>query len=228
MMRRVPIPVSTDVPTRRTPGVVIAIAAANALVFAHAVSQGPDGAGLLVDRFGLIPRELLRAAAHPAAAQPWAWLTPLTSMFLHGSLLHLAGNLLYLAIFGARIEDLLGHARFAIFYAACGVVASAIHVASDPTSYLPTVGASGAISGVLGAYAVSYPTGRLRLVWPRVPVPAIAFLAVWIALQVASGLGGPAAGGGTAWWAHVGGFAAGAALARSMWLRRPVRSRLRI
>jgi membrane associated rhomboid family serine protease len=228
MMRRVPIPVRADVPTKLAPGVVIAIAGANILVFAYAVAQGPDGAGLLVDRFGLVPRELLRAAAHPAAAAPWAWLTPLTSMFLHGSLLHLAGNLLYLAIFGARIEDLLGHARFAIFYMACGLAASAIHVASDPSSYLPTVGASGAISGLLGAYAVSYPTGRLRLVWPGVPVPAVVFLAVWIALQVGSGLAARAEGGGTAWWAHVGGFAAGVALARSMWLRRPVRSRLRI
>jgi len=227
-MRRVPIPVRTDVPTRRAPGVVIAIAAGNLLGFAYAVSLGPDGAGELIDRFGLVPRELLRAAAHPDASQPWAWLTPASSMFLHGSLLHLAGNLLYLSIFGAQIEDLLGHARFAIFYAACGLAASAIHVASDPSSYLPTVGASGAISGLLGAYAVSYPTGRLRLLWPRVPVPAIVFLALWIALQVAAGLDTGGAGGGTAWWAHVGGFVAGAALARSMWLRRPVRSRLRI
>lgn len=227
-MRRVPIPVRTDVPTRSAPGVVIAIAAANVVAFAWAASQGPEGAGHLIDRFGLVPRELLRAAAHPDAAPPWAWLTPITAMFLHGSPLHLAGNLLYLAIFGARIEDLLGHARFAVFYAACGLAAAVIHVASDPTSFLPTVGASGAISGLLGAYAVSYPTGRLRLVWPRVPVPAIAFLVLWIALQVASGLSAGAEASGTAWWAHVGGFVAGAALARSMWLRRPVRSRLRI
>ena len=208
---------------RSLPWVVIGIVAANVLSFAYAATLGPDGTGELFDRFALVPREFLRGAGQ------FVWLTPITAMFLHGSLLHLAGNLLYLWIFGRQIEDLLGRVRFLVFYAACGLAAAAIHVGSDPTSWLPTVGASGAISGLLGAYAVSYPTGRLRLLWPRVRVPAIAFLTLWIALQVVSGLGqGAAHGGGTAWWAHVGGFAAGVALARSMWLRRPTRSRLRI
>jgi membrane associated rhomboid family serine protease len=219
------VPIRTDVPVRSRPIAVPGLVAANLLVFAAVVASGPEAAAW-VERWALVPRELLRAAAQPDAA-PWGfWLTPLTSMFLHGNLLHLAGNLLYLWIFGAQIEDLLGSARFLAFYVACGLAAAAIHVASDPSAYLPTIGASGAISGLLGAYAVAYPTGRLRLLWPRVSVPAIAFLLVWIAIQVVSGLGD--AQQAVAWWAHVGGFVAGAALARSMWVRRPTRSRLRI
>ncbi|MGH0029730.1 MAG: rhomboid family intramembrane serine protease [Myxococcota bacterium] len=214
------VPLRTDVPTRRVPWVVIGLVAANLGVFAYVLGLGDDAASAVFDRYGLVPRELLRGASP---------LSPLTCMFLHGSVLHLAGNLVYLWIFGARIEELLGSARFVVFYAACGLVAGAIHVASDPGSWLPTVGASGAISGLLGAYAVSYPTGRLRLLWPPVRVPAFAFLGLWIGVQVASGLGSSGQGaGGTAWWAHVGGFAAGAALARSMWLRPPTRARLRI
>jgi membrane associated rhomboid family serine protease len=205
---------------------VIGLVVANLLVFVWAVAGGPEAGALRVERWALVPREFLRAATHPSEA-PWGfWLTPLTSMFLHGSLLHLTGNLLYLWVFGAPIEELLGRLRFLVFYATCGLAAAAIHVASDPNSYLPTIGASGAISGLLGAYAIAYPTGRLRLLWPRVRVPAILFLAIWIALQVASGL--DAAERGVAWWAHVGGFVAGAALARSMWVKQPTRSRLRI
>ena len=102
-------------------------------------------------------------------------------------------------------------------------------MASDPSSYVPALGASGAISGLLGAYAVSYPTGRLRLLWPPVRIPAFLFLALWIAIQVFSGVESYGrGGGGVAWWAHVGGFLAGVALARSMWVRKPARSRLRI
>jgi len=205
---------------------VLALVAANLMAFAWAVAAGPETGALRIERWALVPRELLRGLGDPSLV-PWNfWLTPLTSMFLHGSLLHLAGNLLYLWIFGAQIEELLGWRRFLVFYTACGLAAATIHVASDPSAYLPTLGASGAISGLLGAYAVAYPSGRLRLLWPHVRVPAIVFLAVWIAFQVASGL--DASDGGVAWWAHVGGFAAGAALARSMWVRPPTRSRLRI
>jgi membrane associated rhomboid family serine protease len=219
------VPVRADVPTRRLPWVTLGIAGVNVAVFLYALRVGPDGAAALFDGYGLVPREFLRRAG---SGQP-VWWTPLSSMFLHGGLLHLAGNLFYLWIFGAQIEELLGHRRFAVFYLACGIAAGAIHVASDPNSWLPTVGASGAISGLLGAYAVTYPTGRLRLLWPPVRVPAIAFLALWFLMQVASGLAAHSGqGGGTAWWAHVGGFAAGVALVRSMSLRPPTRSRVRI
>jgi membrane associated rhomboid family serine protease len=223
------IPIRDDVPSRATPLVVPALMLLNLAVFVYALALGADAAGLLLERWGLVPREFLRGLAQPAATQQIFWLTPLTSMFLHGSLLHLAGNLLYLWIFGVPIEELLGHVRFALFYLACGLVAALAHVASDPGSYVSTLGASGAISGLLGAYAVSYPGGRLRLLWPRVRVPALLFLALWVALQVGSGLAAAdRADASIAWWAHVGGFAAGAILVRSMWVKKPTQSRLRI
>jgi membrane associated rhomboid family serine protease len=201
----------------------------NLATFVYVAALGDDAAAFLLDRFGLVPREFLRGLAQPAATQQIFWLTPFTSMFLHGSLLHLAGNLLYLWIFGVPVEELLGHARFALFYLVCGFVAALAHVASDPGSYVSALGASGAISGLLGAYAVSYPGGRLRLLWPRIRVPALLFLVLWVALQVVSGLDAAERGDARiAWWAHIGGFLAGAMLARSMWVKKPTRSRLRI
>lgn len=216
-------PVRDDVPTRTAPAAVVGLIAANVAIHAYVLSLPPGEGAALYDRWGLVPREILRGGS----AQ--VWLTPLSSMFLHGGVIHLLGNALYLWVFGVHAEDLLGHRRFLLFYFACGLAAAAIHVASAPDSWVTTVGASGAISGLLGAYTVSYPTARLRLLWPRVRVPAILFLGVWIALQVASGLAAREVGrGGVAWWAHVGGFVAGAALARSMWVRKPTRSRLRM
>jgi membrane associated rhomboid family serine protease len=223
------IPVGDDIRTHSAPGAVLALIGANVAIFFAVLSLGPGEGAALLERWGLVPREFLRGAAQYGATEHLVWVTPVSAMFLHGGLLHLAGNMLYLWIFGTAIEDLLGVRRFLVLYAACGLAAAAIHVASDPTSFVPSVGASGAVSGLLGAYAVSYPTGRLRLLWPRVPVPAFLFLLVWIALQLVAGLSARDGGGsGTAWWAHVGGFAAGAALARAMWIRRPTRSRLRI
>jgi membrane associated rhomboid family serine protease len=140
---RVVVPVRADVPTRTLPWVVAGLTGANVAVFAYVVSVGPDAAAEVFDRFALVPREFLRGAARNG---PPVWVTPFTSMFLHGGLLHLAGNLFYLWVFGRQIEELLGAARFALFYVACGLVAGAIHVASDPDSWLPTIGASGAIS----------------------------------------------------------------------------------
>ena len=206
---------------------------ANLAVFVHelALQAGPRGPAALdafVKHYGLVPRVLLSGARY-------AWITPLTSMFLHGGWLHIGGNLLYLWIFGNNVEDLLGHARFVVFYLVCGLVAAAAQVASAPASSLPTIGASGAISGVLGAYLVSYPTARVRTViplgffWPTVLVPAVVFLAIWFAMQLLAGLSATGAEhGGVAWWAHVGGFLAGAALARPMRRHPPTRARLAI
>jgi membrane associated rhomboid family serine protease len=152
---------------------------------------------------------------------------PVTSMFLHADPLHLAGNLLFLWIFGGALEQRLGHARFLLFFLACGLAAAALHVASAPDSYLPTLGASGAVSGLLGAYAVGGPARRIRLVWPRVDVSALTFLLLWLALQLAAGLSSWAGGEGVAGWAHVGGFAAGALLARGLPARPAAHARLR-
>jgi membrane associated rhomboid family serine protease len=228
------IPIRDDVPTRVAPVVVVSLIAANAVVFLYeiwlAAGEGADAGGVteFIHSWGLIPREFLRGAVEPKATEQLVWLTPITAMFIHGGLLHLAGNLLYLWIFGNNIEDLLGHGRFLVLYLACGLAAAAVQVASDPASYSATVGASGAISGVLGAYAVSYPMGRLRLLWPRVRVPAVGFLVLWVAIQIVSGVGAwGEEQAPVAWWAHVGGFGAGVALGRAMWVRKPTRSRLR-
>jgi membrane associated rhomboid family serine protease len=224
-----------DVPGRGAPLVVAGLILANLLVFLlelSLVAAEGGGAGALAeftDAWGLVPREFLRGASQRHATGQIVWLTPIAAMFIHGGLLHLAGNVLYLWIFGTRIEDLLGHGRFFVFYLACGLVAAAVQVASDPGSYAPIVGASGAVSGLLGGYAVSYPTGRLRLLWPPMRVPAGLFLLLWIVIQVLSGLGvGAAASSGIAWWAHVGGFFTGMLLVRSMRVRSPIRSRSRI
>jgi membrane associated rhomboid family serine protease len=135
-------------------------------------------------------------------------------MFLHGDALHLAGNLLFLGIFGTQIERLLGAARFLLFYAICGLAAAALHVALAPSSYVVTLGASGAISGLLGAYLVGHPGARLHLFGSDRGVPLGVFLVLWIAFQLAAGLVALRdGGGGVAWWAHAGGFGTGAALA---------------
>ncbi len=208
---------------RRIPVAVGALIAVNAIVFCYEMilSGGPaaDGAavGEFVSTWGLVPREFLRELADPGATSQVVWFTPISSMFLHGGLIHLACNLVYLWVFGAEIEGWLGGRRFLAFYLACGLAASGFQIVSDPNSYVATIGASGAISGVLGAYVVSYPHRRLRLRWPSVPIPAMFFLLVWIVIQVLSGIDYPSAEeGGSAWWAHTGGFLAGMALTRLM------------
>ena len=212
-----------DAQSLRSPIAVSSLIAVNAIVFGYEMilSGGPaaDGAavGDFVATWGLVPREFLREIADPGATSQVVWFTPISSLFVHGSLLHLACNLLYLWVFGAEIEDWLGGLRFLGFYLVCGLAASAFQIASDPNSYVATIGASGAISGLLGAYVVSYPHRRLRLRWSPVPIPAIFFLLVWIVIQVLSGIDYQSAEeGGSAWWAHTGGFLAGIALARTL------------
>jgi membrane associated rhomboid family serine protease len=212
-----------DARPHRSPIAVGALIAVNAIVFGYEMilSGGPTATGAAVGEFvatwGLVPREFLREIADPGATSQVVWFTPISSLFLHGGLLHLACNLLYLWVFGAEVEDWLGGRRFLGFYLACGLAASAFQIASDPNSYVATIGASGAISGLLGAYVVSYPHRRLRLRWPPVLIPAIFFLLVWIVIQVLSGIHYQSAEeGGSAWWAHTGGFLAGIALTRLM------------
>jgi len=212
-----------DDPPRRIPIAVSVLIAVNVIVFLYEItlSRGPAADGAAVGEFiatwGLVPREFLREIVDPGATRQIVWFTPISSMFLHGGLIHLASNLLYLWIFGAEIEEWLGSRSFLAFYLACGLVASGFQIASNPDSYLATIGASGAISGVLGAYVASYPHRRLRLRWPPVPIPAMFFLLVWIVIQVLSGFDYlPAEEGGAAWWAHTGGFLAGIALTRSI------------
>ena len=221
------VPVGGDDPPRLAPLAVAAIALIDVAVFVWMASLEPHDATAFVDRHGLVPREFLRAVAQPAPGSAYAWWMPVTSMFLHADPLHLAGNLLFLWIFGGALEQRLGHARFLLFFLACGLAAAALHIASAPDSYLPTLGASGAVSGLLGAYAIGGPTRRIRLVWPRVDVSALTFLLLWLVLQLAAGLSSWAGGEGVAGWAHVGGFAAGALLARGLPARPAAHARLR-
>lgn len=231
------IPLRDDVATRRFPVVVSFLMAACVLAYAGELLiawRGADENALqaFIERWALVPRELLRGVRHPGTTSFFIWLTPFTSMFLHGGLLHLLGNLLYLWIFGRSVEDLMGVGRFVLFYAACGLAAALLHLASAPNSYLPTLGASGAISGVLGAYALLFPSARLRLLVPlpflgiTLRVPALLFLVLWFALQISSAWQTPAEGETSiAWWAHLGGFVAGAVLAHPMKARAPARRR---
>ncbi|MBS0171086.1 MAG: rhomboid family intramembrane serine protease [Nitrospira sp.] len=208
------LPLSDDNPTERTPVVTVAFIVACSLVFLYQSSLSPSGGELFVYRFGAIPSIVFGQSALPpevAALPPFA--TILTSMFLHGSWMHLIGNMLYLWVFGNNIEDIMGHGRFVVFYVTCGILAALSHALTDPGSTVPMVGASGAISGVLGAYLLLFPHARVLLIAPVVGttyVPAGLVLGFWFVMQVLSGgtsLGSQ--GGGVAFFAHIGGFIAG-------------------
>jgi membrane associated rhomboid family serine protease len=192
---------------------------ANVAVFGWQVWLSFQGGGRALA--GFVTEHALvaqRIVQHPLEGAQW--LTVLTHMFMHGGVLHLLGNVWFLWIFGGNVEDRLGTFRYLLFYAATGVAAGAAQIAAGPSSALPMLGASGAISGVLGGYLILFPTA---FVWtlvpwivPILPVPAVVFLVLWFVLQAYNGLGslldGSAADGGVAWWAHAGGFAAGVGL----------------
>jgi membrane associated rhomboid family serine protease len=233
------IPISDDNPTLRTPVVTFILLG---LLFASWILW--QGAGFDVTRlavtvcdYGMVPGELTKMAAlgtgvpiGPGMAcvvddLPINRLTPITSMFLHGGWGHILGNALFLWVFGNNVEDSMGRVRFLIFYLVCGLAAAAAHVMLDPASPVPTVGASGAISGILGAYLVLYPRVHVKmlfffLIFFRViPIQAWLVLIWWFAWQVISGLPqlsrvNPDVSGGVAVWAHVGGFVAGLVLVK--------------
>ena len=215
------IPLHDDNPTQRTPILTIAFIAACTLVFLYQVSLPEEPGQLFVLRYGAIPAALFghSTALPPEVAALPAFANLITSMFLHGGWMHLIGNMLYLWIFGNNIEDVMGHPRFAVFYLVCGIVAALSHALTDPASTIPMVGASGAISGVLGAYLLLFPRAQVLVLVPlgmftrMMYVPAGLVLGFWFVLQVLSGgmsLG--SGGGGVAFFAHVGGFLAGMGL----------------
>ena len=203
------IPLKDDIPTRRTPVITIALIVINVLVY-FALEQGGLSLGEVgnerVVEYGAIPVEV----SHPGTE----CITIFTSMFLHGSLLHLAGNMLFLWIFGNNIEDSMNRLVFIGFYVLGGVAALALQVVADPDSFVPTVGASGAIAGVLGAYARLYPRARvvtlvfIVIIFTVVTLPALLVLGLWFALQLLPAFSEPVsgAGGGVAYFAHIGGF----------------------
>jgi membrane associated rhomboid family serine protease len=184
---------------------------------------------LFTFRFGVTPCEITRGADLPPLAPMAVWLTLLTSMFLHAGFLHILGNMWYLWIFGDNIEGLLGRWGYLGFYLLCGVAAAFAQIFTNPSSVIPMVGASGAISGVLGAYLVFFPYGRILTLVPLFPffvrlvqLPVILFLGFWFLMQFVGGISSPIAGGGVAYWAHAGGFIAGAVLAWVPRSRAPV------
>src|SRR5438552_1198194 len=194
----------------------------NVLVFLFELSQPSRGAlQSLIQAYGVVPREYIAARDLPPTIPLPFWATLFTSMFIHGGWMHLGGNMLYLWIFGDNLENALGHARFLTFYVVCGVAAGLAHIFFSGASNVPTVGASGAISGVLGGYIVLFPKNRVRILTRAgiAAVPAIVVLGFWILIQLISGGGSIATTsdtGGVASVAHVGGLVAGPALVRLM------------
>ncbi len=224
-------PIRDDNPHLLTPFTTYAIIALNALAWMFVQGFGTEPSlSTSVCRLGLVPGELLQTVAPGtiyalgpdtgcAVSDTPSWYTPITSMFLHGGWFHVIGNMWFLWIFGNNVEDAMGHLRFAAFYLLCGLLAAAAQTAADPASIVPMVGASGAIGGVMGAYILLYPRVHVHLLialgfyFTTVAVPAVFMLGYWFLLQLISGWGAIGTeGGGVAFWAHVGGFVAGAAL----------------
>ncbi|MBE0448180.1 MAG: rhomboid family intramembrane serine protease [Actinobacteria bacterium] len=216
------IPIRDENPTRRFPIVTIALIAFNIAIFIYMFLVLPSRATFneFVARFALFPGTITGQGISGNPIEP-VFLTIITSMFLHGGLLHIAFNMLFLWIFGNNVEDVLGRVKFIIFYLLAGTAGAFAHIATDPGSTVPTLGASGAISGVLGAYLVLFPNARVLTVIPIIffieiiRVPAVILIGFWFILQLFSGLfelGLGTNGGGVAYFAHIGGFVAGVLL----------------
>ena len=210
-------PIRDAVRSRRFPVVNYALIAANVLSFLFVTSLGPSGYERFLGEFGVVPARL-------SFEQPLAGLTLFSSMFLHGGWFHLLSNMWTLFIFGDNVQDQMGSGRYLGFYLIAGTVAGLAHAVSSPNSTIPTVGASGAIAGVLGAYFILFPRARVTTFIPLfflpwfVDVPAIVFIGIWFFTQLSQGLlslGAIGDFGGIAWWAHVGGFVVGLLLVRA-------------
>ncbi|MPY86395.1 MAG: rhomboid family intramembrane serine protease [Luteitalea sp.] len=207
------IPIRDVIPTRTTPWVTWTILVSNILVYFITPNLETPAGEVFLSRYGLVPQYFNVEAL-------------LTSMFVHGGLAHLFGNMLYLWIFGDNVEDRMGHVRFIVFYVMCGTLAALVQTLIKPDSLIPMVGASGAISGVLGAYFVLFPRARVLTLVPLfifvtfVEIPAVILLGLWFLYQLLIGVGTLAAAraqdvGGVAFWAHAGGFVAGMVAVRA-------------
>jgi membrane associated rhomboid family serine protease len=226
----VPLPIRDDIPAERYPVVTVALIVANAIAWMFELGHGVDLSTL---DYGAIPSWVLHGVRdgrlllpgigavqlHQEVPQP---LTVLTAMFMHGSWLHIIGNMWFLWIFGDNVEDSMGRPRFVVFYLLCGLVAAMAQILASPTSTMPMVGASGAIAGVLGAYLRLYPRARVRCLWiliifiTTIELPAWLLLGLWLLSQFFVPMGS-----GIAWMAHVGGFVAGFLLIGLFSRRRP-------
>lgn len=215
------IPLRDSEASRRLTAANSLLILTNFAIFALEIRLGPHAESALVP-FAMVPARISHLGSAAPGAGLLALATLLTSLFLHAGLLHIAGNMLYLFIFGPAVEEAMGHLRYFCFYMLAGVAAGLAMVAMGPQSGVPVIGASGAIAGVLGAYFVLYPRGRILTILPVflfiqfVEIPAIFYLLIWFAVQLYAGISSGAQGpllGGVAWWAHVGGFLFGIAAA---------------
>ena len=217
-------PVGTEeiIPRRTFPTVIAIIVAINILVFLYQafvlITRGEEGLNAMIQAVALVPGLVTEGQS---VVLPF-YLTFFTAMFVHGGLLHIASNMIYLVVFGDNVEDLMGPVLYIFFYLLWGLAASVAQIAADPTSMIPNVGASGAIAWVLAGYLLLLPTGTVRILFFLPPfsriarIPALFFISLWFILQIFGGamsLGSSSESGGVAYWAHVGGFLAGLALA---------------
>ena len=205
------IPIKDDIPTLRRPYFTVGLIVINSLVFLYSVMLGSRGFQLFTYQFGFIPYELVNAVELTPQLPASVYLTPFTSMFMHGGWMHLIGNMLFLWIYGNNVEDYFGHVTFLIFYLLSGLSAVGLYTLFGPSSQIPMVGASGAIAGIMGAYMVLHPRARITVLLIFViiqflVIPAKVVLGLWFIYQIIMSLVGSSTGGGVAWMAHVGGF----------------------
>jgi len=221
------IPLKDTTPRRSFPIVTLLLIAANIAVFIYQITLSPHAAETFINAYAFVPRKVPLALADHRYTLMQAFLPLFTSMFLHGGFLHILGNMWFLWIFGANVEDQMGSAIYLFFYLVCGLGSGVAQMLFSWGSSIPSLGASGAISGVLGAYVVFSPGSRiltlipLFIIWFTARIPAVIFIGLWFLVQFLSGLGslqtpGAANAGGVAWWAHIGGFLLGLFLARGM------------
>lgn len=214
----IPIGDTTNKRVHRFPVITLLLIAANVLVFLYQLSLGP-AIEQFVSAFGTVPAEIISGQDIPPESPSPIYLTLITSMFMHGGLLHIASNMLYLFVFGDNVEDMVGHVPYLAFYLVSGVIASLVHVMMNAGSEVPSIGASGAVAGVLAGYLLLFPTASIRtllFLGPFITVTRIAafiLIGFWFLLQLLNGLlelgAETAQTGGVAFWAHIGGFVAG-------------------
>ncbi len=211
-------PIRDHNPSGRTPIVVYTLIGLNVLIFLAGLSVQADMRAVheLYATYAVIPARIISGGGYE---------TLITSQFMHAGLMHIAGNMLFLWIFGDNLEDRMGHIAFLLFYLVCGVGAALIQVATSPSSTVPMVGASGAIAGVMGAYLLLFPKARVDILLFLIiiirifPIPAWIMLGLWFGMQLVGGVGSDPDGGGVAYWAHAGGFVVGLAVTVPLWLR---------
>jgi membrane associated rhomboid family serine protease len=214
------IPLRVDIVRMRAAVMTVLLILANSLAFIYELTLSSKAGDKFIFAFGLTPSHLHQAFANGGTSIGHAVLPMFTSMFLHAGWMHLLGNMLFLWVFGGSVEEALGHFQYLIFYLICGLGSAAVHIAFNWGSKIPTVGASGAISGIMGAFIVLYPRSRVTTLIPAlflfftVRIPAVLMLGYWFFIQFFSGMAslGMSNQGGVAWWAHVGGFLLGAIL----------------